>query len=128
MIPSRFQREQHGADALEEGYFLIQPQGRVAIPVRIWFGPPQEDGVELDRSPRWQVQVGFDVLDNEPVRVGPLRIEHLTDIWPACGKRPTDRDDWLYRLERHEWAAAYDPDDAFGDIGRRVDVMSVTLP
>lgn len=129
MIPKPFIRERDGADALVEGSYLIRRAGRVDVPVRVWFGAPlDETGQELDRSPRWQVQVGFQLLEQEPVVVGGIRIVNLDDIWPACARLPIDKDEWKHRLERAEWAAEYDPDDAHAEIGGRVDPMTARLP
>jgi hypothetical protein len=129
MIPDPFVPERTGADPLIEGYYLMRRAGRVDVPVRIWFGPPAdpETGEELDRSPRWQIQVGFQLLDEEPMRIGGIWIEDLTDIWPACAKVTVDEAEWRYRLERAEWAGNYDPNDALGELGGRIDPMTCTL-
>jgi hypothetical protein len=132
VIPNPFIFEQTGADPLVEGYYLIDLSRarRVSIPVRIWFGLPldPETGIELDRSPRWQVQVGFQLLLDEPVKVGPIQIHHLTDVWPTCAKNPIDEVDWRYRLERAEWAADYDSTDPYSNLGGRIDPMTCALP
>lgn len=129
MIPDRFNPAPTGADVLVAGYYLIERQGRVGVPVRVWYGQPSEDGVELDRSPRWQVQVAFTLLDDdEPVRAGGLNIENLSDIWPACARQPISEAEWRYRLDRAEWARAYDENDAFADLGARIDPMTCSLP
>lgn len=131
MIPSPFLREQGGPDALIEGHYLIQRRrsNRVALPVRIWFGRPlDEDGVELDRSPRWQVMVANTLLDTDPVFVGGRMIESLSDIWPACAAEPIDEADYRYRVERAEWAAAYDPADPFGTPSGKIDPLTAPLP
>lgn len=132
MIADAFTRIQTGADALVEGHYLIilARSRRVDIPVRVWFGPPcdPDTGEEMDRSPRWQVKVGFDMLAGEPVRVGPLRIEALSDIWPACARNPIDEAEYRYRMERASWAAQYDPEDPHGTVGGRIDPMTARLP
>lgn len=129
MIRDRFNPRQTGTDALVAGYYLIERQGRVAVPVRIWFGAPEEDGEPLDRSPRWQLQVGHMLIDDEePLRVGGVWINDISDIWPAVARCPTDEADWRYRLDRSEWAQAYDQNDAFADLGSKIDPMTVTLP
>ena len=80
MIPDRFTREQGGAAPLVEGFYLLNLNRarRVSIPVCIWFGPPldPETREEMDRAPRWQIQVGFFLLDDEPLAIGGIRIEH----------------------------------------------------
>jgi hypothetical protein len=132
MIPDPFTRERHGADPLVEGFYLIQSSRgrRVAVPLRVWFGAPcdPETGEELDRPWRWQILVAFNLLGDEPLRVGALRIDELTDIWPMCQRWPIDEVEYRYRLERASWAADYDPDDAHAVIGGRIDPMTCTLP
>lgn len=132
MIPDRFIRERGGADPLVEGYYLIRldRSWRVSVPVRVWFGPPRDPETleELDRSHRWQVQVGFQLLEDEPLRVGGIRIEHLTDVWPTCAKDPIDELEWRYRLERAEWAALNDERDPYSQLGGRIDPMTCALP
>ena len=129
MIPFPFIRERTGADPLIEGFYLIRRSGRVAVPVKIWFGAPlDEDGEELDRSHRWQIQVGFALLDEEPMRIGGVRIEHLDDLWPACAREPVDEAEWRFLLDRAAWASEYDENDALGHMGEKIDPMTVTLP
>lgn len=131
MIPDPFTRDQDGADALVEGHYLIQRYRaqRVAVPVRIWFGAPiDEDGVELDRSPRWQIQIAGELLGTEPLWVGGVEIADLSDFWPACAAHPIDENDYRYRIERQCWASQFDDRDPFGTPGGRVDPMSATLP
>lgn len=130
MIPDPFIRARDGADAVREGFFLVigARRQRVDMPVRIWFGPPtDEDGFELDRSPRWQIALCGMVLD-EPVTLGGLRIETLSDIWPACAAHEITRDEYDYRIARQSWAAAHDPLDPFGTPGGRIDPMTAPLP
>jgi hypothetical protein len=130
MVPDPFIRHPTGADALVEGYYLIQRRrsGRVDLPVKVWFGPPvDEDGIEMDRSWRWQVRVGGLDLD-EPTRVGSLRINSLDDIWPACAVNPIDKAEYDYRIERAAWAAENDPDDPFGTDSGIIDPMTAPLP
>lgn len=132
MIPNPFIRDQGGADPLVEGHYLLQSSRgqRVDVPVRVWFGAPldEETGEELDRSPRWQIQIGFQLLEEEPMRVGGMWFNELTDVWPTCMRWPIEEAEYRYRLERAAWAADYDPNDAHGQIGGRIDPMTCTLP
>lgn len=133
MIPDPFNRERSGADPLIEGYYLVSLHmaRRVSIPVRVWFGPPRDPDdieTELDRSPRWQVQIGFRLLEDEPINIGGIRFNDLTDVWPACARNPIDAVDWEYRLKRAEWAVDNDQADAFAQLGGRIDPMTCTLP
>lgn len=132
MIPEPYIEARDGPDALVAGFYLLPRRraGRVDLPVRIWFGPPEDDeGVQLDRSPRWQVAVAGQVLDFwEPVRLGGITIAGLDDIWPACAAHPIDAGDYQYLLARQSWAAAHDPSDPFAVPGGRIDPMTAPLP
>lgn len=131
MIPDPFLRVQESADALEEGYFLLQRRRarRVDLPVRIWFGPPiDEDGEELDRSPRWQVMIAGALLGVDPWRLAGLLITSLADVWPACRNDPIEEPDYRYRMQRQEWSGQYDPEDPFGSPGSKIDPMTARLP
>lgn len=132
MIPDPFLFERHGADALAAGFYLLQSTRgtRVDIPVRVWFGAPEdpETGEELDRSPRWQIKIGFQLLEDEPMRIGAIWFNDITDVWPTCARRPIDEVEYRYRLERASWAGQYDPEDAHGQIGGLIDPMTCRLP
>ena len=132
MIPDPFIHERGGADPLIEGYYLValHMAGRVSIPVRVWFGAPvdAETGDELDRSPRWQIQIGFQLLEDEPLRIGGIWFRDLSDVWPTCQKNPIDAVDWQYRLARAEWATDNDEADSYSQLGGRIDPMTCTLP
>jgi hypothetical protein len=120
-----------GADALVEGYYLLKRRRaqRVDMPVRIWFGAPlDENGDELDRSPRWQVMIAGTLLGEEPFWIGGLNIECLADLWPACAAEPIDLNEYEFRMARAEWAAEHDPLDPFGTPGGRIDPMTAPLP
>lgn len=136
MIPDPYIRDQTGPGALVEGYYLIQRrrQNRVALPVRVWFGPPAdpETGEDLDRSPRWQIAIAGQLINEnenwDAMRVGNQTIGSLDEFWPACTRSPIDADEYRYRLERAAWAGEHDPNDPFGDTAARIDPMRATLP
>lgn len=132
MIPEPFTRARSGADPLIEGFYLLRltRARRVDIPVRIWFGAPRdpETGEELDRSHRWQIQVGFRLLEDEPLSIGGIRVDDITDIWPRVARDPIDEVDYRYRLERAEWAVNNDENDPFSQLGGRIDPMTCSLP
>ncbi|MBX9814054.1 MAG: hypothetical protein K2X76_05070 [Sphingomonas sp.] len=132
MIPDPLIQARASADGLVAGFYLLPRRraGRVDLPVRIWFGPPEdEDGTPLDRSPRWQVAIAGTVLDfYEPVRLGGMTISALDDVWPACAAHPIDEADYRYRIARQDYAAAHDPEDPFGTPGARIDPMTARLP
>lgn len=130
MITDPFIRCQTGPERLIEGFYLISRRraNRVDMPVRIWFGAPiDEDGNELDRSPRWQVMVCGVLLD-QSIHIGGIAIDTVADIWPACADAPITRDDYDYRIARAAWAAENDPHDPFGSPAGRIDPMTAPLP
>lgn len=132
MIPDPFIRFQASADALEEGYFLLQRRRarRVDMPVRIWFGAPvdpENPDATLDRSPRWQIMIAGVMID-QPDRLGGLSIDSLADIWPACRNDIIDREDYEFRMASQNWAAINDPDDARATPGGRIDPLTTRLP
>lgn len=132
MITDRFIRRQPGADALVEGYYLVQRRRarRVDMPVRIWFGQPTDPdtGERMDRSPRWHVELAGVLLDHEPVQIGGITFRDTTELWPACAQEPITRAEYEFRMARQDWAARYDPDDPFGSPGSKIDPFTAPLP
>ena len=132
MIVDRFIRDQLGADALRQGFYLIQRwrSRRIAMPVGIWFGPPTDPdtGEELDRSPRWHVAVAGILLDDEPVQVGGITFRDASDLWPAVAQQPIDEAEYRFRIARQDWAAAHDPDDPMGSPGSKINAFTAPLP
>lgn len=131
MIDEPFLREQGGADALVEGYYLIQRRRarRVDIPVRIWFGAPTDPdtGEALDRSHRWQIEIAGHAFI-EPLTLGGITFSAVTDFWPGIALEPIDATDYRFRLERAAWSQQHDPDDAMATPGGRISAMTATLP
>lgn len=133
MIRDALLRDQGGADALVEGYYLHKVgEGRVLVPIRIWFGPPTDpiDGSELDRAPRWQIEVNgiaFDDPRNPPVIAG-RPVDDVASFWPRCAGSPTDAADYRYRVDRADYAEAHDAADPFARTGGKVDPMQSALP
>ena len=131
MIDEPFVREQGGADALVEGFYLIQRRRarRVDIPVHIWWGPPldPDTGEEMDRSPRWQIELAGALFD-QPLTFGGITFTAISDFWPAVGREPISEVDYRFRVSRAAWAQEHDPDDALGSPGGRINPMSARLP
>lgn len=131
MIRDRFIRQQVGADALREGFFLLRRDraGRVPLPIRIEFSQPRdEDGEPLDRSPRWQVTVAGFLLDDEPIHQDGVHVDSLADIWPVCSAHEIDEAEYDFLIKRADWSAMYDPNDPYGRPGGKIDPMTATLP
>lgn len=133
MIPNPFLRPQPGADGLVEGCYLLKVgEGRVDVPIRIWFGPPIDpiDGTELDRRARWQIHVNgieYGDPDYPPVIAG-RPVDHLDQIWPRCATMPIPVEEYNYRVDRAEYAEEWDQDDPFARTGGRVDPMQAAMP
>ena len=132
MIPDRFNRRQDGADGMREGHWLIlrHRANRVDIPVRIWFGPPNdpETGEIMDRSWRWRIEIAGAELGEEPLIVGNIPFNDIASFWPSCQTHPIDRHEYEYRIERQSWAALHDPSDPFATPGGKINAMTATLP
>jgi hypothetical protein len=87
-------------------------------PVAVMFGAPLDPVTDepLDRSPRWQI-----------LYCGRLIWDH-TLVWPACWANPIDRDEYVYLIERMEFAKAHDPRDPFGSMSSRIDLLNCSVP
>ena len=87
-------------------------------PVAVIFGAPLDPVTDepLDRSPRWQI-----------LYCGRLIWDH-TLVWPACWASPIDRDEYVYLIERMEFAKVHDPRDPFGSMSSRVDLLNCSVP
>lgn len=123
-------REQDAVDGLEEGCFLVRRdrQQRVPVPVRLWFGAPRdpETGEELDRAPRWHVEVGGILWDGQPLDVRGFTVETLDQIWPIARREPTTLADYAFRVDAAEWAEQFAPHEPHA--GGRADPMTAPLP
>ncbi len=87
-------------------------------PIAVWYGAPldPDSGEELDRSPRWQV-----------LYCGRLLWDHSL-VWPACWANPIDRDEYIYLIERMNYAREHDPRDPFGKPSSRIDLLNCSVP
>lgn len=106
------------SDGLVTGYYVHRKRGAVDLPVRIWFGAPLDPvtGEELDRSWRWQLTLAGEQIDD------------WADIWPRCGALPIDKQEHDFLVSRIKWARDNDPDDPFGGVQGKFDLLTVALP
>lgn len=95
------------------GHYATQlVRGGPRVAVRIWFGLPVVDGEELDRSPRWCVEIDgrTDKLekgeDDYVCRV-PLDVEAA---WPFCAREPITEAEYRYLVAHAGWARDHAPD------------------
>lgn len=81
------------------------------VPVRIWYGPPAdpETGEELDRSPRWQAQVGDEIRDG-------------VEEWPSCCNNPIDAAEWRYLMAERDWCREFAPDEPAANPTKPIDL------
>jgi len=112
------------------GYYATRlVRGGPRVAVRIWFGPPLIEGEELDRSPRWCVEIDGNTdrweLDEEAgyrCRV-PLEVER---VWPFCAKEPIDEAEYRFLVADAAHAREWRPDDPKAEPRKAVDFN--TLP
>lgn len=118
-----FDPHPEGADAPRAGFYSLERKGKVALPVRIWFGPPEDS----DRGPRWQMMVGDRLID-ESTREHDWDLE-WDDVWPQCAKSPIPEPEYRYRLARIAHAKT---DGAQSDPWRRrtgkIDLLTAPIP
>lgn len=112
------------ADAPVAGFYSLERRSKVALPVRIWFGPPEDS----DRSPRWQMMVGDRLVDETTA-------EHewdLTweDVWPQCAKTPIAAGEYQYRLARIRHAKSDDAaaSDPWARRSGKIDLLTAPIP
>lgn len=127
-----FDPDQSFTGGLREGFFLKRRdhQQKVPLAIRIFFGPPADPvtGQPLDRSPRWQVEIGGYVMGSEnPPRDNGYEIKSLVGIWPECARHPITADDYRYLCGRQGWARQHDEHDPFNGHAR-VNPMTAPIP
>jgi hypothetical protein len=112
-----------GTDAPVAGFYSLERRGKVALPVRIWFGPPEGE----DRGARWQMMVG-DRLIGEPAAGDDWELA-WDDVWPQCAKSPIPEAEYNYRLERIGYAktdgARSDP---WARRSGKIDLLTAPIP
>lgn len=133
MLPDPWLRDPFGATPLVEGFYQITRwrSKRVPIPFRVWWGPPAdpETGELLDRSPRWQISVGGNVLEDlQPVTIGGFAIETIDDLWPRFAADRITAGEHDFMVARASWASEHDETDPYGSSSGKIDPMTVRLP
>lgn len=102
----------------------------VRVPVRIWFGAPVVDGEELDRSPRWCVEIDGRTDRTEKDADGyrcrvPLDV---LDAWPYCAREPITAAEYAYLVAHAAWARDHAPDHPKAEPRKPVDFNTIPLP
>lgn len=110
-------------DGFVAGHYAWRRRDRVDLPVWVVFQPPADpiDGTPLDRAARWQVWLDGKILDEE-------RFPRISDIWPRCLSTPVDEEEYLFLRKRIAHARAHLPNDPFGDVHGRIDLMTADTP
>jgi hypothetical protein len=119
-----FDPDPGGADAPVAGFYSLERRGKVALPVRIWFGQPDGE----DRSPRWQMMVGDRMID-ESTREHDWDLA-WDDVWPQCAKSPIHIEEYNYRLERVKYAKsdAAVASDPWARRSGKIDLLTAPIP
>lgn len=140
-IPDLFDPRPDGADALEAGFYLLKMRrsGRVDVPIRIWFGPPEDPDSralpidnrwKLDRAWRWNIEINGVLFGDpdQPVHIAGRPVETLEGIWPEAKAEPIDQPEYEFRVARADYAERWDENDPFGGTGAKIDPLTATLP
>lgn len=95
------------------GYYQMRlTKGGVFVPVFIWYGAPIIDGEELDRSPRWCVEIDSKTcradFDDAGELIGRVPIE-IERAWPYCARWPISEAEFEFLKGRAAWAREHEP-------------------
>lgn len=77
------------------------------VPCKIWFGPPLDPvtGEEMDRAPRWQVEVSGKLIDD------PFSVVHLIgNQEPIIKGEQISKEEFEFLLSDAQWCREYEPD------------------
>jgi hypothetical protein len=102
-------------------------RGGIEVPVRIWFGAPIVDGDELDRSPRWCVELDGKTTkterDPDTGYEARVPLDPLHDgVWPFCARKPITESEFAFLTRRAAWAREHQPEHPAATPRERVDV------
>lgn len=89
--------------------------------VKIWFGQPADPwtGELLDRSPRWQSQVGTDDVKGEAETI---------DLWTWVAGHPIDEKEYRYLLRLTDWAVKNAPEAPEANPRQPINLLTAPLP
>jgi len=93
-------------------YAMRLAKGGILVAVRIWHGLPIVDGEELDRSPRWCVEIDGKTDRLEKDEATGYRCRVPLDIgraWPFCSGRPIAESEYQFLKARAAWAKDHAP-------------------
>lgn len=77
------------------------------VPVRLWFGKPVLDGDELDRSPRWCVEIN---RRTDRVDKGVRELLDIEMAWPWCARNPVSAQTYRHMVAVVDWAVEHAPE------------------
>lgn len=100
------------------------------VPVRIWFGAPIINGEELDRSPRWCVEIDgqTDMVEQDKATGYRCRVQlDPLSVWPHCARYPIARDEYDFMIAHGAWAKDV-PDHPKARPRKPVDFLTMRLP
>ncbi len=111
-------------------YAMKLTRGGVRVPVRIWFGAPVVDGEELDRSPRWCVEIDgrTDCVEKDDDGYRCTVPIDVTAAWPYCAKEPIKEHVYRFLVAHAGWARDHAPDHPKAKPREAVDFNTIPLP
>jgi hypothetical protein len=129
--PSRWPDDAKQVDEIVAGTYRVRLiRNGIHVGVRFWFGQPRlDDGEELDRSPRWCVEVDGKttrpIKDAEGNDTGVRELLDPFEVWPyACGNHITSAE-FAFLARRREWALAHDETHPAAQPSRAIDIRKL---
>lgn len=91
-------------------------KGAIPSAVRIFYGQTldPETGEPLERW-NWQAEVNGKRTD-------------LYSVWPMCAAEPIDEAEHDYLIDTLRWGESHDPDGAYANRDKPVDLLTAALP
>ena len=104
-------------------------RGGLFVGVRFWHGQPTFDGDELDRSPRWNVEVdgrtSRRIVDDDGNDTGVRELLDPWEVWPFAGGNPISEQEFAFLARRREWAEQNDPEHPAAQPRKAIDVRKL---